>query len=124
MSMVKTDIPPSTRLRASSAREAWPAAIVGSGAMVFPISWGRLERNREQRIEAPAVADHHALLVLHLGQRDAVGIAAAGEEQGGAVLHDADDHEVGRRARELLVEALDQHRRDDMAVALRLVDVG
>ena len=40
-----------------------------------------LERNREQGVEAPAVAHHHALLVQHLGQADAVEVAPAREHQ-------------------------------------------
>src|SRR2546425_912211 len=34
MSMVKTDMPPNTRRRAVSEREASPAGVVGSGAMI------------------------------------------------------------------------------------------
>jgi hypothetical protein len=41
MSMVKTDIPPNTRLKIVSEREATPAGVVGSGAIVaseFPVT--------------------------------------------------------------------------------------
>src|SRR5260370_2427948 len=83
-----------------------------------------LQRDRQQRVEAAAVADDDALAE---GQRGAVDdqdvdIAAGGEEVHRAVAHDADDEERGLGAHAAVGLAEDRGQADQVTVRLALVD--
>src|SRR5476651_740728 len=85
------------------------------------------ERNRDQRIEARAVADHDALGEACCAggvRRHLVSIAAGGEDLHLAVAHDAHDQERRLDLGDAVRLAQHHGQSDDVAIALALVDVG
>src|SRR5205823_7396937 len=85
----------------------------------------RLQRNRQQRVEAAAVADDDALAKAQgaavVDQK--VEIAAGGEEIHRAVAHDADHEERRLGAHGALDFTEDRRQADEVTIGLTLVDV-
>src|SRR5512145_1212459 len=67
ISMVNTDMPPSSRLKTVSDREATPAGVVGSGAMVS--SWLRLMLTHEHDLARHASLPQQLVRTPCLGKR-------------------------------------------------------
>src|SRR5580704_18551821 len=86
----------------------------------------RSQRDRQERVDLPAVEDHDLFGEPRLAavEHDLVLITAGGKKQRLAAVHDAGDHEIRLRPELAAALYLDQRWAEDMAVALRLVDVG
>src|SRR5476651_1716581 len=85
------------------------------------------EGNRDQRIEARAVANHDALGEARRAGgicRHLVAIAAGGEDLHLAVAHDAHDQERRLDLGHAIRLAEYDRQADDVAIALALVDIG
>src|SRR5215471_15519753 len=82
--------------------------------------------DNQQCVDLLAVEDDEALdkAIGLAGQIDAVEIAAGGKKAHLAVMHDAHGDKVRMRLRHRRIDPLDADRADDVAVAMRLEDIG
>src|SRR6266513_3551119 len=87
----------------------------------FPLKW-----EHQKRVDLAAVEDDKALdkAERHLCDGDLVEIAAGREELAVAVVHDAHGEKIGAGLGNAIRDAADLRRADDMAIAVRLEDVG
>src|SRR5215218_2623268 len=86
----------------------------------------RSKRNRDQGVEAAAVADHDAFGEAERARGirlDLVAVAAGGEHVHVALAHDAHDQERRLDLGRAVVLAEHDRQADDVAIALALVDV-
>src|SRR6516165_7555222 len=92
------------------------------GARPIPI----LQGDNQQRVDLLAVEDDEALdkAVGLAGQVDAVEIAPGGKEAHLAVMHDPHGDKIRMRLRHRRIDALDADWADDVAVAVRLENIG
>src|SRR5229473_2795842 len=88
--------------------------------------WANSQRDHQERIDLLAVEDDEALdkAVRGLRDIDAVEIAAGGEQLRFAIVHDPHREEVGARLGDAAFGPVDAGRSDDVAIAVRLEDVG
>src|SRR5713101_7352110 len=105
---------------------AWISRVVERGGQYSTASAPFLQRNYQQGVDLLAVEDDEALdeaigLARHV---DAVEIAAGRKEAHLAVMHDPHGNEIRMRRGHRRVDLLDPDRADDVAVAVRLENVG
>src|SRR6516225_12077071 len=98
------------------------ARVRAGGARPIPI----LQGDDQQRVDLLAVEDDEALdkAVGLAGQVDAVEIAPGGKEAHLAVMHDPHGDKIRMRLRHRRIDALDADWADDVAVAVRLENIG
>src|SRR6185503_18043862 len=111
---------------ATNSRSVRWAMMRTGNSTLYPKRAQGSKRDRQQRVDLVAVEHDDALDEAAWLGRDvhAVAIDAGGEQHGVAVVHGAHDQEMRACRRDAGRVVLDPDRADDVAIALRLVDVG
>src|SRR5262249_54472067 len=139
-----TGTPPMPEIAAASPAPSCFLLLFDSGIQVFQIlgtdlfslrARGRargarptpiLQWDDQQGVDLLAVEDNEALdkAIGFAGEINAVEIAAGGKEAHFAVMHDPHGDKIGMCLRHRHIDPLDADRADDVAVAVRLENIG